>query len=426
MSATTKHAPAAMRSRWVAVLAAALAVLSAPAGRGATPNAPTFFNNYFLTGDYVVSGVGMKGTGGANGFSTKTINVSGVPENATPVAAFLYWGTVVAASDLRAGLNGATFETQGHAHPIEDFTTVLNDPVAEPPGTSPCWSTGGGAGDGGSAKYFILHRADVLRFFEFDNTTKQWLLNGPHKVTLRDSGGTGNTVPFTLGASLVIVYREVNQPFSAIVMYDGGFVMNQGSDEVTQKLEGFYHAAEEPSAKLSVIIGEGQSNFSEQVLFNNDTAHVLATNPFISEVGAAWDNPTFLIDNTHNQDLQSGLAGDASAIVTINHDAFTPYDCLSGGAFIFRTTIEDDEEADLVGDRDDVAGERGARPGVAAPAGQIDLRDRRERRPPIDRHGHRHHASQPPWAPVGGGKSEPAPAAPRPRSPRRPGPTRVG
>jgi hypothetical protein len=51
-------------------------------------NAPTFFNNYFLTGNYLVNGVGLKGTG-VDGFGTNTIAVSGVPADVTPIAAFL-------------------------------------------------------------------------------------------------------------------------------------------------------------------------------------------------------------------------------------------------------------------------------------------------------------------------------------------------
>src|SRR5579872_7202032 len=55
-----------------------------------------FFNNWFVTGDYAVAGVGLRGGGaGKNGgWATGTINVSGVPSNAQPIAAFLYWSTV--------------------------------------------------------------------------------------------------------------------------------------------------------------------------------------------------------------------------------------------------------------------------------------------------------------------------------------------
>src|SRR5438552_10752755 len=58
-------------------------------------------NNYFVTGDYVVGGVGLRGLG-VNGIATGTINIpdqnsvpaTGVPAGADIVAAYLYWETV--------------------------------------------------------------------------------------------------------------------------------------------------------------------------------------------------------------------------------------------------------------------------------------------------------------------------------------------
>ena len=343
-------------TRRAAVLALGLVLLFTPAGQGQTLNAPTYFNNYFLTGDYVVSGVGLKGKdavdGVVDGFATGTITINTVPATATAVAAFLYWGTVVDSNGLNDGLTGAKFK----GHDITPFTTVLNDPVITPPGTSPCWSSGGGAG-GGASKFFIFRRADVLRFFDVDSNGK-YILNAAHQVRLRDSGATGNITPFTLGASLVIVYRDLAPavPFSSIVVYDGGWVLNQGSEVVTKTLEGFYDSSSDPSAKLSIIVGEGQDNFSERVLLDGN---LVATNPFISLGGDRWDNPTF--------DVSDFLPGDASsATVTIDHDG-TPYDCLSGGAFILKTTVDDDDE-DGIPDKLESAGTSGS---LSDPTGEL-------------------------------------------------------
>src|SRR4029453_9687073 len=117
----------------------------------------------------------------------------------------------------------------------------------------------------------------------------------------------GNTTPFTIGASLLIVYRNPNDPFRAVVIYDGGFVLNQGFQSVTKTIKGFYNASNSnPEAKLSIVVGEGQDNFNEQVLLNgvvltptSTNPLVTATNPFVSDLGAAWDNSTF--DNLHTQ-----------------------------------------------------------------------------------------------------------------------------
>src|SRR5215475_3817662 len=58
-------------------------------------------NNYFVTGDYVIGGVGLRGSG-VNGIATGQIqipdpaqpNSTSVPAGADVVAAFLYWETV--------------------------------------------------------------------------------------------------------------------------------------------------------------------------------------------------------------------------------------------------------------------------------------------------------------------------------------------
>ncbi len=80
----------------VAGLCLGLVALMSQPGHGQSSNTPTFFQNYIVTGDYVAFGVGLKGTGSA-GFATGGITVPAgtVPPLATPVAAFLYWSTVV-------------------------------------------------------------------------------------------------------------------------------------------------------------------------------------------------------------------------------------------------------------------------------------------------------------------------------------------
>src|SRR6185437_1489975 len=61
----------------------------------------SLFRNYFVTGDYVVGGVGLRGTG-VNGFALGTITIpdtlqpkaTKVPAGADVLAAYLYWETV--------------------------------------------------------------------------------------------------------------------------------------------------------------------------------------------------------------------------------------------------------------------------------------------------------------------------------------------
>src|SRR4051812_26092899 len=63
------------------------------------------FKNYFVTGNYVVGGIGLRGQGIAapataalthvpnQNYAQGNITLSGVPLNADIVAAFLYWQT---------------------------------------------------------------------------------------------------------------------------------------------------------------------------------------------------------------------------------------------------------------------------------------------------------------------------------------------
>src|SRR5215831_2536496 len=122
-------------SRIVFLAAVALVTLFTPSvkGQAPPPDALNFYTSMFITGDYVVSGVNLRGTG-VNGIATGTISIAGVPANGSVVAAYLYWETV---STQGTALSGASF--RGH-----DISALAIDLV--PSGTAPCWSSGGGTG----------------------------------------------------------------------------------------------------------------------------------------------------------------------------------------------------------------------------------------------------------------------------------------
>ena len=114
--------------RWAALCSLGFVVLFTQPGQGATATDPfTFFTNIVLTGDYIVSG----GPTGASqgGFAQTTFAVSGVPAGATAVAAYLYWGAVVAKSDLTAGKD-AFFRAGGDTtdHDISSLTRIQAEP----------------------------------------------------------------------------------------------------------------------------------------------------------------------------------------------------------------------------------------------------------------------------------------------------------
>ena len=103
-------------------LAALLFLCVAPAG--AQTNAPTFSKDYLVTGDYLVANVGLKGTGGRDGFTTRDLEIaaSAIPDGAEPIAAFLYWATVVTQNDKASALVGAKFR----GFEITKVSKVLN------------------------------------------------------------------------------------------------------------------------------------------------------------------------------------------------------------------------------------------------------------------------------------------------------------
>src|SRR5688572_28386422 len=288
-----------------------------------SPDALTFFKNYFITGDYVVAGTGLANTG-INGTATGAINIAGVPAGADVQAAYLYWQVVsTEALGPDSGATGVTFRGSPLATPEGPMGKVLGSS-----GASPCWSSGGGTGEGGSKRTFT-YRADVLRFFDVDEEGKVEV-NGSHGIQVPDTGGSGNGTPLALGASIVVVYRSVDPtvPLSAIVLYDGSFTVNNATPVLSQTIKGFYQpAVSNPNAKVSYIAGSGQANKTENLLFDGN---LLAVNPFVSGAGNQWDNPTFSVD--------PGTDG----LVTTSVDASVgSADCLTFGAIVFKTAVQD-------------------------------------------------------------------------------------
>ena len=129
-----------------------------------------------------------------------------------------------------------------------DITNVLTVKKSSTPLTgsiSPCWSSG-------VPLSMHMFRADVLRFLPMrvdvnDNllasawsTTRIWSANGLplHTVTLPLR--SGNQIPESAGASLLVVYRNPTEPFRKIVLYDGIHIQPNLTTDVDQSLQGFY------------------------------------------------------------------------------------------------------------------------------------------------------------------------------------------
>src|SRR6266705_5763072 len=261
--------------------AAAIGLLLIVAQPGqATDNPLTLFKNYFITGDYEVGGVGLRGKGQLDRnklqyLAAGTISVP-VPPNADILAAFLYWETIektILPSSVKGYLLAGDFNED-----LSDSTSAASvEILGKPLGAehaAPCWSSGGSTGSSNGTPTLRVYRGDVLRYLKVNKDTGKKVLN--IKVWLPDSGSSGGAVPLTEGASLVVVYRDptLNAKFKGVVIFDGSFTMNNSTDSLNQTINGFYQASTTdpilktgPIAKVTHIVGDGQLNFPERLWF---------------------------------------------------------------------------------------------------------------------------------------------------------------
>lgn len=335
----------------IVVVASTLTILFLFAQTTKAQNAPAqvcltplcLSNNYFVTGDYVVGGVGLRGLGGANGLATGTINIpdqvqpnaTSVPAGADIVAAFLYWQTVESSQTSFAGQNGffgPVVNGQPFLYPIQG--TVLGNPNAPV-----SWSSGGCSGSSQGSKTIRTYRADVRPFLTLDANAKP-VGNGSYQVSLADSGSNGGGAPLTLGATLVIIYRveSPNEPLSSVVLFDGSFAPSNSSSSMVQQISGFYDADSSPIAEITHIVGNGQSNKVESVSLNSTNLPSLYSSlpPFPGIYNGSWDNPTwsFPSANTGNP-----VGADDFSETTSVTPSSSNSGCVSWGAVIFKTTV---------------------------------------------------------------------------------------
>jgi hypothetical protein len=328
---------------------------------GSNPQAPLkIFTNYFVTGDYVVGGW-REGAPDGTGYATGVIKIpddlqpsqtgvpSTVPKGADIVAAYLYWATAETQftySGQLAYFNGSKI-----------VGSVLGNPNAP---TS--WSSGGCTGSANGSKTMVVYRADVRPFLPMDLNASSAtfgaidVTNGGNGITVRlpDSGSNGNTVPFALGASLVVIYRQLappTPPLNAIVLYDGSFAPNNSGDTVTWTVKGFYQPSSSNAvAKLTQIVANGQPNKLEQVILNNQSQPLPSLYPSLPPFpgiyhtfGGAWDNPTWLLNQYGSYVLPNAKEESTTIMPSANNSG-----CVNWGALVFSTTVQDSDGDGLV------------------------------------------------------------------------------
>jgi hypothetical protein len=316
----------------------------------ASAQAPlNYFQNYFVTGDYVVGGVGGLSTQGSN--PTATINFSGVPCTSGPglfagvvpctarganpadiVAAFLYWETIEPTSSTTPTATAGTFDANLTSGPnVNPNATVPMSGLALGSPQIPACVAGGGTES--KASDVRVYRADVLRFLAINSNANVRTANYTHTIAF-----TGN-LPSTqfLGATLVVVYRLVTPgnprvaPLRSVVIYDGAFTgVASRSPSLNQTMGGFYQASFSPDAKMTHIVGGGQRGFSETLTVNGGIPQGVPSDPFVGAQGQYWDNYTF------NYNLAPGSPSVVTEVQSSN-------DCLSWGAIITSTNVQDSD-----------------------------------------------------------------------------------
>jgi pimeloyl-ACP methyl ester carboxylesterase len=257
----------------------------------------SLFRTFLINGDYVVAGVGLRGTGRG------TISMRGVLSGSKVAAAYLYWET------LGNGQNGT-------------FNNKSVQGVRLGTVTSPCWAP----------PFIDAYRADVSSLLNVGG-------NGDYFVTFPDSGNF-SVAPSTEGATLVIVYTRADLPSRGIVLYDGAYTQTTGTPSFDLMIQGFTRAASSsPQAKVTHIVGDGQP-FGETLSFNG-TVLGSATNPFGGAQGPLWDNSTF--------DVSALVQPKATSVTTsVRWPAGIASDCLTWGAVLFSTTVDGGNATDLL------------------------------------------------------------------------------
>ena len=149
----------------------------------------------------------------------------------------------------------------------------------------------------------------------------------------------------------------------AIVIYDGGYTMNNATPFMTQTIEGFYDPYDPLDARLGAdrtvagkithIVGSGQDNKTDQLVIGLPP-QIIETDVFTASAGLSWDNHTTEGFFKLGDDPVTNTG--YSLITTVDSGGSSNHDCLNWGAIIYRVQVNDNEldlDFDGLGDRGD-------------------------------------------------------------------------
>lgn len=244
------------------VLVAAAAALPARAEFDETSPRATFAGRH----DYVVTG-GTLRTSQTSVGTDSTAWLTGIPEDATILKAYLYWGGSGNSVD-----DTVTFGRQG----VEQVVTALEEDRFETSvtETGTIYRYFGGVSD--VTDIVDEHRNNVYRFTDLSvSTGNPW-------------NGKGAVVA---GWALVVVYSHEDEPYRYTRVYDGleGFI----SDSVTTTQTGFRVPAAPVQGKVTTVTWEGDSDLSSNERLTFDGFLLSDTCGSAADVfNSRWYGPT--------------------------------------------------------------------------------------------------------------------------------------
>jgi streptogramin lyase len=322
----------------------------------AQANALNFGNNFFVTGDYVVAGAQGMNVTLPGGIAVGKISLpdanpgitgmKSVPQGAQIISALLYWQTIEEPGELGAGQNG-------FFQPVFKGGPLIPYAIAGVSLGTQTFNAGGCTTNVASGKVLRSYRAEVRGYLPQDAqgnvlaNTDATGFNGYYQVAL-----PSNDDSTPLGATLVIIYRVLspNFPLKSIVIYEGDFAPSSASLTMTQTVQGFYDAAQNPVTRLTHIVGLGKSNKPETVYLDNTMLPSLYPHgqpPFPGYYGA-WDNPTWTLDpNETYVTVRNPLAAGGAASATTEVVA-SQQGCVSSAAVIISITVDSPDNDGLL------------------------------------------------------------------------------
>lgn len=252
-------------------------------------------NRFYLRGDVVSAGVGLRGVGRGDIF------LSGIPAGATVQQAYLYWATLGSVNTYNS--------------PTLNGTRVQGDLIGRSADT--CWNV----------QNNFVFRADVTDLVDG---------NGTYTIAgLPDDVLDGND---SQGASLVVVYQDPDAGYRTITIKDGAVTLNFEKNTHTTAFSGYALSEPPVDAEITYLVGDGQTEYlTRNVTFYNE---VIAQDVFTGNDGAYWDTLSFDVS-----ELMVGSSATTTIHNSISNEEDSP-DCLLWTATILSVSSPAPEESE--------------------------------------------------------------------------------